>query len=588
MNRIYALLITFSYINLAFAQNPSYSWFIGDGGTGADRSAGVVTDASGNIYSANSFVNTATFNTINLIGAAKGSGANFDSNLLITKTNASKTTLWHVQSSNGAVSPTAIATSTSGIYVAGTMRAIVNTANQSSTANIVDAGNNTHNFSGLGSAGTSAQAFLCKLNDAGHFVWVKEFNSNNKATAVIINSITSNNDGDIIISGSFVNSLIVPGNITPYTTTSTTRAAFVTKINATTGNEMWTISSGGRMSSEDLTAITIDNDGAIYAAGIFRNVASPVATNFGSINFTPSKDYSLVLIKITENGVVEYVRSFDNDKDTRVSSIAIDNQRVYVSGAFRGDGTGIGFSVALSASAGYLNGYIAAFGKSNGNEIWQKTIASPGISDAAAITLAPNGKLYAFGAYANKTGSVTAGNVIFGNGFSIADTNPTNSSADLYLATYEAATGTTLHVQTVATSSSWETANGIAASNNQLYLSGTTNATALNLGGSNTYATKGGYDYFILTYNIPNPSTHINWADANKAIALYNQQSKLLTIKNAKAYSIQLTDISGKTILKANIENDNQSFDFKNINNNIIIGNLKLAGQEIIRFKIIK
>lgn len=588
MNRIYTLFFTIVFLNTALAQNTTYSWFLGDGGTGADRSAGVATDASGNIYSANSFVNIATFNTINLIGAARGSGANFDSNLLITKTNATQTTLWHVQSNDGAVSPTAIATGGSDVYVAGTMRAIVNTANQRNTATLVDANNTVHTFNGLGSASSTAQAFLCKLNESGHFVWVKEFNTNNKSTAVTINSISTDPEGNIVISGSFVNSLIVPGNNTPYTTTNTSRAAFVSKLNATTGNEIWTITSGGGISNEDLTAIATDSNGAIFVAGIFRNVATPVPTNFGGINFTPSKDFSLVFMKITPNGMVQYVRSFDNDRDTRVSGIVVDNQRIYISGAFRGDGTGIGFGTALRVTSTYLNGYIAAFDKSNGNDVWQNTISSPGITDAAALSLAADGKLYVFGAYANRTGSVTAGNVVFGNGFSIPDTNPTNSSADLYLATYDTSTGTTLHVQIVATSASWETANGIAASNNKLYLSGTTNSTALNYLGSNTYATKGGYDYFILAYNIAVLTTNSNLSAANPAIAMYNQQNKILTIRNAKAYNILLTDLSGKIILNTIVTDDNQSFDIKNLQNNIMIGILQLEGREPVRFKIIK
>ena len=93
------------------AQNASFGWFLSGGGaTGADRSADVVTDASGNIFTANTFLNTATFNGVTLTGSAKGSGANFDSNLFISKISPAKSTLWYIYSNVGAVNATSLAT----------------------------------------------------------------------------------------------------------------------------------------------------------------------------------------------------------------------------------------------------------------------------------------------------------------------------------------------------------------------------------------------------------------------------------------------------------------------------------------------
>ncbi len=570
------------------AQFSSFNWHIADGGIGADRSAALATDAHGNVYSANSFVTAAGFNSLTLTGAAKGSGANADNNLLVTKTTANKSTLWHVQSNDGAVTPTAIAVNNNNVYVTGSMRAIVNTANQTNSARIIDANNNNHSFSGLGSTSATTQAFLWKLNENGHTVWVKEFNSNNKTTAVTINNVAADLDGNIVLTGSFVNSLIVPGNSTAYTSTSIAKAAFVSKIDSNTGNEIWTVTSTGGMSSEDITALAIDNEGSIYCAGIFRNVSTPVNTNFGTITFTPSKDFSLVVMKIKSNGIVSYIQSFDNDKDTRVSCLVVDNQNIYISGAFRGDGSGIAFTPALTSSAAFLNGYIASFNKMNGSAIWQKTVSSTGITDAAVIALASDGKLYAFGAYANKTGSSIAGEVGFGNNFSIADTNPSNTSADLYLATYDPANGTTLHVQRVASSSSWETANAIASTASKLYLLGTSNSTSLNYGGTSNYVTKGGYDILMLAYNILNPSTGNVQNAAGNINLQYYAQSNALCIKNAKGHILQLFDIGGKVLLRTKIYEENQMVNLNIIPNGIIIGHIMNDKENVFNFKIIR
>ena len=115
MKKYFTLFVfIFTVVIFTQAQNATFNWFLSGGGaTGADRSADVVTDANGNIFTANTFLNTATFNGVTLTGSAKGSGANYDASLFISKISPSKTTLWYIYSNVGTLSATSLTTANS-------------------------------------------------------------------------------------------------------------------------------------------------------------------------------------------------------------------------------------------------------------------------------------------------------------------------------------------------------------------------------------------------------------------------------------------------------------------------------------------
>ena len=197
-------------------------------------------------------------------------------------------------------------------------------------------------------------------------------------------------------------------------------------------------------------------------------------------SFTPSTGYDLTLIKIATNGTISYIQNRVNASDTRIKDIVVKSSKAYVAGSFRGDNAGILFpGGALTSTTPFLNGFVAAFNATDGADSWQKAIVSPGIVEAYGLAIPADNRLYAFGGYANKGTSTIAGPVDFGNSKTIADTNPTNSSADLFLVSYNVTDGTTLELHTVGASTGYETANILASSGENLYLMGSTNAAPL-------------------------------------------------------------------------------------------------------------
>lgn len=556
------------------SQNATFSGFLNGGGsTGSDRAADVITDASGNIYTANTFILAATFNGTSLNGAPKGSGASYDNSLLVTKLNASKVTQWSIYSNDGAVNPTALATTPDGeLIVTGNMRAILNTAAQTTTANLIDGTNIITTFTGLGNTTTNTQSFIAKFSSTGALVWLKEINSDAaKTTSVLTDALAVDNDGNIYLTGNYVTKLTLPYS-TPVTLTSsnTTKSAFIAKLDGTTGTAMWHQVSTGAILSEIIPALTYGNDGYIYAAGNFQNKATPIPATqtitIGGISFLPSLGADLTLIKLAKDGTVQYIQQRPSVyvsaiKSVRTKDIVVKNGKAVVVGSFNGNVGGIQFSSgALTCTSTSLNGFIAAFNTSDGSDAWQKAILSPSIVEIMGAVIGYDENLYTFGYHYNKLGSAAAGDVEFGNSKVLTDA--TNSSGDLHLASFNLSTGVTQEVHLTGKGTGVETANSLSVYNNKLYMIGSSNSSPMTYENTSTYTTLGNYDFFLVDYTVTNPGTGIKNTDSNYSPYLYlNNTTRSIDIKNAeKVAFVKVYDVTGRNIVL--LQNKNKTLSF--------------------------
>ena len=563
MRKEIKLLVLFSTIvSFTLAQNASFGWFLSGGGSiGSDRAADIVTDASGNIFMANTFLLQADFNGKTFNGAAKGSGASYDNSLLVNKLNPAKTTLWSIYSNVGAVSPVALATTPSGdLIVTGNMRAIVNTAGQTTTANLIDAAGTVTTFSGLGSATANVQSFVAKFNSSGVIQWVKEFNSDaSKLSSVLTDALTCDADGNIYLTGNFVSTVILPGSSpVTLTSTNTTKAAFIAKLDGTSGNVLWNKSSSGAILSEILPALTYGDDGYIYAAGNFQNKATPIPATqqitIGGISFLPSLGADLTLIKLSTDGTVQYIQErpsvyVSTIKSVRVKDIAVKNSKAFVSGSFNGNDGGIQFAGgALTSTSASLNGFIAAFNTSDGSDSWQKVITSPSIVEVYGLAIGYDGNLFGFGNHYNKLGTNPAGDVDFGNAKLLTDA--TNNLGDIFLASFNTGSGVTQEVHLVGKGTGSETGNSICSYANNLYMIGSYNSVPLTFENTNTTATFGAFDFYLVNYFDINPNTGIDGKNADKKPFGFVDDTNRSIIVNCaeQVTSVILQDLTGKTV----------------------------------------
>jgi len=592
MKKIFTLFyVVLTTTFFAQADNATFGWFLtGGGATGADRSAEVVTDASGNVFTANYFLNTATFNGVSLTGSAKGTGANYDTSLFISKLSPTKTTLWNIYSNAGAVVPTGLATTPNGdLILTGTIRAVV--GGTTTTANIIDAAGTVTTFSSLSTS--IVQSFVAKFNASGVIQWVKEYNSGTaKDKEVTSSALAADASGNVYLSGVYKSTVILPATApVTLTTTNTTQAAFIAKLDGATGNEIWYKASTGGIVSEVFPALAYGDDGYVYAVGDYKNAASQVSITVGDKTFTPSIGADLALIRIATDGTISYIQERScvvstTARDIRVKDVAVKSGKVFVAGSFYGIDGGIHFSNEnLGSTTASLNGFVAAFNALDGADLWHKGILSPAIDEVNSIAIGIDGNLYAFGYHYNKLGTAAAGDVDFGNSFKLTDA--TNNLGDLFLASYNASTGVTQGVHVVGKGAGTEASNSLVSFGNNLYLLGISNSAPLTLENQSTYSTLGAYDFILINYTVVNP-TGVNTSEASKLPFSYaDYANRLVIVKNAgNVSSARIIDATGRSIkIASNSNNDVLNIDAQGIAAGVYILQLTASDSQIITSK---
>lgn len=540
----------------AGAVNANFSWFLGGGGaSGSDYAADVATDGDGNIFFMGSFANTSTFNGITVTGSAKGSGSSYDKSLLIEKMSPTKAHLWNILSNDGVFNPVAMATTKDGsLIVTGSIRAVKNTAAQTTTANIVDAAGTITSFSNLGSDATFVQTVVARFNSSGVIQWVKEINSSaTKEMSVEPSALVVDGSGNIYLTGIFAKTAVFPAS-TPIsvTSTNTTQAAFYAKLDGTTGNALWVRTTSGGIITENFNGLALGPDG-VYVAGSAKNVTTPVAVNVGpTFSYTPSITPSLFLVKTDFDGMPIYLQSraalsTDATKgDLRVKDVVVKDGKVIVAGSFQGSYGGIQFaSGAMTATATYLNGFLAAFNANDGSDAWQKAITSPGITEINSLANGVDGKVWAHGYTYNGIASVTPGDCAFGNGVVLTDAN--NKLGDLFLTSFNPADGAAVEAHWAGKGNTTETANALTAFGGNLYLASTTNSNPITFENATmTYARLGNFDFVLQNYTV---ATALNSVQTNSVSSYFDQASRSIVVKNANEFaSVALFDLTGRKV----------------------------------------
>lgn len=111
-----------------------------------------------------------------------------------------------------------------------------------------------------------------------------------KSYSVSTDAFASDAFGDVYVIYNIVSKVILP-SISPaiFTSSYNTKAAFIAKIEGTTGNMVWNKTSTGGIFSEIISALTFDVDGNLYAAGYFQNNATPLTAKqqitIGGVSF---------------------------------------------------------------------------------------------------------------------------------------------------------------------------------------------------------------------------------------------------------------------------------------------------------------
>ncbi|MBV6484089.1 MAG: hypothetical protein KFKLKKLM_00572 [Flavobacteriales bacterium] len=263
--------------------------------------------------------------------------------------------------------------------------------------------------------------FIVKYDSIGNLIWGKSAGGDNHD---YINSITVDNDGNVIVSGYYESPIITIDSIILNNSDSNiliTSDIFVIKYNSL-GNLLWANSFGGN-ESDYSSGISTDSDGNIYMTGFY----SSDSITFGTTTLNNSSGSQIFLVKFNPFGNVVWVNSMGESYSERSSSISIDfNNNIYLAGDFSGPTISFGATVLTNNNFGTDDIFVVKFDTS-GNVVWAKSGGSQSNETFPQITNDLDGNLYVAGIF--NLGPITFGTTTL--------LNPNAPLNDIYFVKYD-------------------------------------------------------------------------------------------------------------------------------------------------------
>ena len=288
----------------------NFVWAKSMGGYEFDDANSVVLDVAGNIYLTGGFGGTVDFDPGNAVYNLTSNGG---SDVFVLKLSNSGNFVWAKNmggaSTVGGDGGSSLAVDATGnVYITG------------SYYGMADFDPGPGNYT-LTSHGNSNDAFVCKLNPSGDFVWAKSMGgiSDEYSYSIGLDAL-----GNIFTIGSFQSTAdFDPGTGTFNLASKGQQDIFVLKLN-NQGNFLWAKDIGG-IGGEEGLALALDSKGSVYITGDFQNTVDfdPGVSVF---NIQPKGGYDIFIAKYDSLGNFVFASSVGGDSSTVVisRSIALD------------------------------------------------------------------------------------------------------------------------------------------------------------------------------------------------------------------------------------------------------------------------
>ena len=363
--------------------------------SGINQKEGLAVDASGNVYIAGNFGNSAG-NPAKFGGASLASAGGSDGYL--AKLDSDGNFLW-AQSFGGTGSDAAY-----GVAVDAAGNAFV-TGDFSATATFGQGANAVN----LQSAG-GTDAFIAKVAPTGDLTWARSVGGTggDNARSIAVDSL-----GDAYVTGEFSGTADFDrANPGVHQLTTFFGASYILKLDAG-GNYLWAkelngtnLPQGDGRSEGD--AITVDNAGNVYATGIFGgpvNLDPSGGTDIVNANFVFPDAY---VLKLDSSGGFAWAADLHNVSGSNpfgglaASGIAVDGQgNVYTTGNFQGIADfDPGSGAANRLSAGGVDAYVSILDR-QGNYAGVAVAGESGSDFGWGIAATATGNIYVAGSFSN-------------------------------------------------------------------------------------------------------------------------------------------------------------------------------------------
>jgi len=376
------LFVLLTFVSLNYRAQVNFSWATGEGSAGNDYGLSVVVDASDNVITTGYFTGTVDFDP-------GGGVSNFSSlgvgDVFISKLDVAGNFVWTKQI--GSVADDrgySVAVDAAGdIYLTGFF---------ASTTDF-DPNGGVFNLTSLG----SKDAFVCKLDASGNFVWAKQFGG---STVEHGYTIAVDGNGDVYTTGIFNgNADFDPGAGSTFLTTAGNYDVYVSKLNAL-GNFVWAKQMGGA-GIEAVYSLVLDTASNVYTTGSYNGTADFDPS--GTVYNLSGAVTDIFISKLDSAGNFVWAKGIGNSTGSDEGySIAVDSAlNVYTTGYYNGTtdfdpSGGIYYLTSTSSDDIFISKLDAA-----GNFVWAKSMGGPSSEVAFDIELdrSGNGDFYLTGYY---------------------------------------------------------------------------------------------------------------------------------------------------------------------------------------------
>jgi hypothetical protein len=378
-------------------------WAKSGGGISADEGFDIATDASGNVYVTGVFRGPSiTFNTTTLINSG---GAE----IFLVKYDSNGNLLWakraggiNDEEGNG------ICTDNSGnVILTGYFRS---PSVAFDTINLNNSG--------------EKDVFTVKYDASGNVLWAR---SSMGSASDYSKSITTDNSGNVYITGSFVSSSVTFGSAV-LTNQGNLDDVFIVKYDST-GNTIWARSAAGN-SNDYSNGIATDVNGNVNITGFFGSDS----ITFGSstlINTGALGSGDIFTVQYDTNGNLNWARSeggSDLEFSTGIATDALGN--IYVTANFRS--SSLTFGTTIFTNYGNYDALIVKY-DAGGNFIEAANAYSPGQDNSSGIATDAFGNVYIIGYYISSF-------MNFGT-TTLTNNGPGINSSDIFVAKLSTTTG---------------------------------------------------------------------------------------------------------------------------------------------------
>ncbi len=384
---ILVLLCLFFHSFHSFAQ-PELRWAKSMGGISNSEGDAIVTDASGNVFTAGQFYNTADFDPGPAAFTLTAAGAIGWQDIFITKFDANGNFIWAKQLGGTSYEfPKGMTIDASGnLLLTGYFNGTADFDPGSGVSNLI-------------SVGAGTDIFICKLDNDGNFVWADRIGgpSNDQSLA-----IATDPSGNVYTTGSYFGTVDFDPSAagTSNLFSSGSIDIFISKLDAS-GNFVWARKFGGP-TVENGSAITIDGGGNVISTGSFAGTVD-FDPGAGTANLTSAGSYDAYVSKLDANGNFIWAKAMIiGTSDGYPQSIGVDgSDNIITSGYFSGtadfDPSGATFTLS---SAGLDDAFIAKLDAS-GIFVWAGRMGGNSTDQVKGMVVNAAGESFLTGLFTN-------------------------------------------------------------------------------------------------------------------------------------------------------------------------------------------